>query len=155
MQARQRSVVSTELQQKQNATGKQMLHKKSEKDILDYLDAHGTIDKDAVFIPRKKNRPGKFSKERKNPRCTIDLHGLTSDTAVIRVRSEVTRCRENGIRELIIIHGVGYHSNRAEGPVLRKVVRDMLDYELTTMVRDYRTASPKDGGDGATVVYLK
>ncbi|NLG17894.1 MAG: Smr/MutS family protein [Fibrobacter sp.] len=119
--------------------------------ILSYLDKHGVMDKDALGGQRKANR----NTSRKLSRLVVDLHGMKSDEAAGKVRKVISECREKGKKELLIIHGKGYHSDPVEGPVLKKMVRDMLEKELGNSVRDYRSALPKDGGDGATVVYLK
>lgn len=86
---------------------------------------------------------------------TLDLHGQTCELATLRMRSTFEACRHHGVRELLIIHGQGHHSDRQEGPVLKKLVRDMLDYEFKLRVREYRSARPREGGDGATMVSLR
>jgi DNA-nicking Smr family endonuclease len=120
--------------------------------ILSYLDQHGVVDKDASSVLKKRK---KITISRKHPRAILDLHGMKSDEAARKIRSELTRCSERGIKELLIIHGKGYHSAPQEGPVLKNLVRDMLERELGSMIRDFRTALPKDGGEGATLVYLR
>ncbi len=119
--------------------------------ILSYLDKHGVMDKDALSGQKKANR----NTSRKLSRLVVDLHGMKSDEAAGKIRKVIAECREKGRKELLIIHGKGYHSDPVEGPVLKKLVRDMLEKELGNSVRDYRSALPKDGGEGATVVYLK
>ena len=59
------------------------------------------------------------------------------------------------MRELLVVHGYGLHSDPNEGPVLKKLVRDMLDRELRPKYRTYRTASIRDGGEGATLVAVR
>jgi DNA-nicking Smr family endonuclease len=63
-------------------------------------------------------------------------------------------CRDRGIRELFVIHGHGVHSAPEEGPVLKNLVRDMLENELSDRVRDFRAGIPREGGEGVTLVYL-
>ena len=86
---------------------------------------------------------------------TLDLHGQTCEQASMRMRSTFESCLHHGVRELLIIHGQGHHSNQQEGPVLKKLVRDMLDYEFNLRVREYRSAGLREGGDGATLVLLR
>lgn len=123
-------------------------------EILAYLQKHGTVDKDAALHQKKTNRHKRILHKRA-PRLVLDLHGLRSDDAVRRVRNVFLRLKEQGVREILIIHGKGFHSDPQEGPVLKKVVRDMLQGELSPMVRDYRQAMPRDGGSGATLVVLR
>jgi DNA-nicking Smr family endonuclease len=59
------------------------------------------------------------------------------------------------MRELLVIHGYGKHSNPNEGPVLKKLVRDLLDNDYRPKYRSYRTANSNDGGDGATLIAVK
>jgi DNA-nicking Smr family endonuclease len=86
---------------------------------------------------------------------TIDLHGLTSDAATAKIRAAFEHSRRNGAKEILIIHGSGFHSSPSQGPVLKKLVHDMLENELGSMISGYRAAAFKDGGDGATIVNLR
>ncbi|MBD3321579.1 MAG: hypothetical protein GF350_10845 [Chitinivibrionales bacterium] len=121
--------------------------------IIRHLDRYGVVDKDAMR-PVKKKQPAGTAKNSKLPGKTLDLHGLTEAEAVPRIRNEVLRCKENGIARLLIVHGRGYHSSPGEGPVLQKLVRTMLEHELQPVIRDWISALPKEGGEGATVVRL-
>lgn len=122
-------------------------------EILSFLDTHGVVDKDSLEMLQRKRKNSNSRK--RTSRFVLDLHGMKSDKAESRIRTVLQDCRNKNIRELLIIHGKGYHSDPAEGPVLKKLVRDMLEGELRNSVRDFRTALPKDGGEGATLVYLK
>lgn len=125
-------------------------------EILSFIDKFGIVDKDHRG-PNKKNNKLKnnITSRKRNPRETLDLHGLISSEASMRLRITVDRCKERGIKELLVIHGKGYHSNANEGPVLKQMVKQMLENELCLNIRDYKTAIPRDGGDGATLVYLR
>jgi DNA-nicking Smr family endonuclease len=125
-------------------------------DILAFLDKYGTRNKDTVAA--KEVKPAKKLIEKGKggvPRMTLDLHGQTGEQASRRMRLTFESCSGHGVKELLIIHGQGHHSNLQEGPVLKKLVRDMLDNELNLRVNEYRSASPREGGDGATVVFLR
>jgi DNA-nicking Smr family endonuclease len=124
-------------------------------EILAFLKKYGTRNKDLGSSPVKKKPSTRSVNSRGQPRETVDLHGMRSEEASQRLRFIVNRCVESGVKELLIIHGVGYHSVLSGGPVLKDMVRNMLDNELCLNVRDYRTAVAKDGGDGATLVYLR
>ncbi|NLD99881.1 MAG: Smr/MutS family protein [Fibrobacter sp.] len=121
-------------------------------EILEYIQAHGTVDKDCTRPSNPK--PKQFCRKHA-VRVVLDLHGMKSDEAVRKIRLFFNQSISKGIREILIIHGRGIHSKSGDGPVLKTLVRNMLEMELRNLIRDYRAASPRDGGDGATLVYLK
>ena len=123
--------------------------------ILAFVKKYGTRNKDLGTSPAKKKPSTRSVNSRGQPRETVDLHGMRSEEASQRLRFIVNRCVDSGVKELLIIHGVGYHSVLSGGPVLKEMVRSMLENELCLSVRDYRTAVAKDGGEGATLVYLR
>ncbi|MBD3316505.1 MAG: DNA mismatch repair protein MutS [Chitinivibrionales bacterium] len=124
-------------------------------EILRYIDQHGVVDKDKSLARRGVKGGSRRSRGKKrSDREVLDLHGLITEEAERRVRMAVDRCRRRGIYELLIIHGRGYHSGEA-GPVLKKMVRRMLAIELCHLIRDFVTASPRDGGGGATIVRFR
>ncbi|MBN1128835.1 MAG: Smr/MutS family protein [Chitinispirillaceae bacterium] len=124
-------------------------------DILSYLTNHGVQDKD-LQPPRARVFGKPQIKKGKGgiPRMTIDLHGKTAEEASRSLRAMVETCREHGVKELLVIHGKGHHSNMNEGPVLKNMVRAMLENELRLRVKQFRTAPSREGGDGATLVFL-
>jgi DNA-nicking Smr family endonuclease len=130
----------------------------SDNDILAYLDRYGVYDKDRVARSSPKRgmpkKPADLEHGKRGPRLRLDLHGLKSEEAERRIRAAVYRCKDDGVKELIIIHGRGHHSNPAEGPVLKNVVAMILENELSSLVQSHGLALPKDGGEGATVVLL-
>lgn len=126
--------------------------------IVRYLDEHGVTDKDAraPAVREKKPLNSGMEKTRKGLfRKVIDLHGMTVDHAEARLLRTMEACAAAGIKELLVIHGWGRHSNPAEGGVLKKMVRDALEHRYTSMVREYKSALPREGGDGATLVRLR
>jgi len=120
--------------------------------IFSYIEKNGIFDKDAS-APKARSTSRNICRKH-TVRVVLDLHGMKSDDAARKVRSFLTQTRKKGIREILIIHGKGNHSVNQEYPVLKTMVRDLLENELHHMVRNYRTALPKEGGEGATVVYL-
>lgn len=80
----------------------------------------------------------------------LDLHGMTQEQAGRELGAFLGRCREEGVKKVLIIHGQGHHS--AGGPVLKETVRRIL--ESSDLVTDWGTASPKHGGSGAVWVWL-
>lgn len=124
-------------------------------EILSFIDKHGIINKDKYLKPANTAKKKTVAVHKKQSRERLDLHGLTTSEASIRLRNTIHRCRERGINEVLVIHGKGFHSNMHNGPVLKEMVRKILEEELCTSIRDFRTALPRDGGEGATVVYLR
>lgn len=126
-------------------------------EILRHLEKYGIFDKDTEHQKaaslKKKKQAVKASISVKRDR--IDLHGLTSLDAERVLRVTIESCRNRGVRELLIIHGKGYHSAAETGPVLKTLVQQMLEHELNRFVKSYTPAMRKDGGDGATVVFLE
>jgi DNA-nicking Smr family endonuclease len=126
-------------------------------EILAHLDKHGVRDKDAAAAPARTSRTSsrvRTEKTRGGLRAVVDLHGLTEGDAGREVRRAFERCAGAGIRRVLLIHGQGLHSDASQGPVLGRLVRAMLENELRRSVRDFRTAAPRDGGEGATEVWL-
>jgi len=129
-------------------------HSRSADEILAHIEQYGIEQKDAS--PQNDKRIStKRNRRTKTHRMTIDLHGLHADEAQHRLRFAFERCRSTGMQELLIVHGYGRHSDPSEGPVLKKLVRDLLDYDFKPYYRDYRVAAARDGGDGATLVYMR
>lgn len=124
-------------------------------EIFSFIDKHGVINKDALSDNNKKFKKKKTLHNKQSSREQVDLHGLRTEEANIRLRIAVNSCLDRGIKELLVIHGIGYHSYRQNGPVLKQMVRQMLDNEFCCHIRDFRTALPKDGGDGATLIYFR
>jgi DNA-nicking Smr family endonuclease len=126
---------------------------KASSEILRHLDRHGVIDKD-------KDRPRAPHAQRKNisrgrrggSRATVNLHGQTEEAAERTLRDWISQCRQTGIAELLVIHGRGLHSDPVGGGILRTLVRMMLENELSPFIRSFSVASPRDGGEGATLV---
>lgn len=123
-------------------------------EILSYIEKHGVEQKD--FAPRKKQHKKKTSFEKKGKRLrkVLDLHGRRHDEVAPIMREAFHECKSRGVDTILIIHGVGYGSDKVEGPIVKKLVRAMLENDLSNYVKDYRTALPKDGGEGATIVRL-
>jgi DNA-nicking Smr family endonuclease len=121
--------------------------------IFSFIEKNGVYDKDAS-ASKKHPAPEKTCRKH-SIRMVLDLHGMNSRDAASKVRSFITQSRKRGLREILVIHGKGNHSADQGGPVLKKMVRDLLENELHHTVRNYRSALPREGGEGATVVYLK
>jgi DNA-nicking Smr family endonuclease len=124
--------------------------------ILRYLDTYGVRNKDGAsgHSPASRCSSGISKTVKGRLRKTVDLHGLRSDEAELRLARAVEECRKKGVTELLIIHGWGQHSDPSTGGVLKKMVRDNLEYRYNMAIRSWKTALPKDGGEGATLVTM-
>jgi DNA-nicking Smr family endonuclease len=139
-----------------------MMNNGDKNEITAYLDAHGVVDKDSG-VPVKRQggyHPQKRKTGRMKPggapvRKVIDLHGKTRQQAIMILSDAISRCRKDNIRSLLIIHGKGKNSDPDEGPVLGDCVRALLRTEYARVVKDFTSALPRDGGEGATLVELR
>lgn len=128
----------------------------SSQEILRHLERFGVRDKDAARAAASRKRATRQQVRTVSGfDATVDLHGMTQDVAAPAFRTALQRCKDNGMRTLLVIHGQGLHSNPVDGAVLKTMVRQMLDNELEGSIRDYRAAAFKDGGEGATVVRIR
>jgi DNA-nicking Smr family endonuclease len=86
----------------------------------------------------------------------IDLHGRARAEALRELQRFVTSARAHAVRCLLVIHGRGRGSD-AGGPVLRPAVWEWLAGPAAVRcgVMAFASARPVDGGDGATLVYLR
>lgn len=76
---------------------------------------------------------------------TCDLRGLRVDEAQERLDAELDAASCAGSRRLLVVHGVGTGA-------LRRAVREQL--ARSRYVARFESASPDEGGDGATVAFL-
>ncbi len=83
----------------------------------------------------------------------IDLHGYTVKEAKGLLEDFLKSSIKRGFRCVKVIHGRGLSSPR--GPVLKEAVLGWLEREMRRYVLAYATASPRDGGLGATYVLLR
>jgi DNA-nicking Smr family endonuclease len=85
--------------------------------------------------------------------ATLDLHGATVGDAIARLRAFLVESRRLGRRRVLIVHGKGLHSD-AGAPLREAVLADLIG-PASGLVHALATASPTDGGEGATVVMLR
>jgi DNA-nicking Smr family endonuclease len=83
---------------------------------------------------------------------TLDLHGETVDAGIAKLREFFARANRTARRCVLIIHGKGTHSDHG-APLREAVLAEMLG-ALSGFVHAFSTASPADGGEGATYVML-
>ena len=85
--------------------------------------------------------------------ATLDLHGITVDEGVAKLRAFLVESRDLGRRRVRVIHGRGLHSE-AGAPLREAVVSDLLG-AASGLVRAFATACASDGGEGATVIVVR
>ena len=84
----------------------------------------------------------------------VDLHGLHGPEAREAVREALIGAAEAGGRCALVIHGRGHRSER--GSVLREALpRWLAEPPLGAWVMAFASATPADGGTGATYVLLR
>lgn len=86
----------------------------------------------------------------------LDLHGRARAEALREIDRFVVAAEARGARLLLVIHGRG-HGSDAGAPVLRPAVWEWLASAAAGRagVMAFASARPRDGGDGATVVWLR
>jgi DNA-nicking Smr family endonuclease len=85
----------------------------------------------------------------------VDLHGLTTDEAKVRVQAFVQAARTASQRCVLIVHGRGLNS-KDHIPVLKERLQVWLTRgRLARQVLCFATARPCDGGAGAVYVLLR
>lgn len=97
----------------------------------------------------------KFKPNIKNaiPKDRLDLHGLTSERALIEIKHFIYECKKNKISPILIIHGKGFGSeNRI--PVLKNLVEYYLATDGKNHIKYYSDAPINLGGSGAKIIYL-
>ncbi|ANN63315.1 Smr/MutS family protein [Brachyspira hyodysenteriae] len=97
----------------------------------------------------------KFKPNIKNavPKERLDLHGLTSERALIEIKHFIYECKKNKISPILIIHGKGFGSeNRI--PVLKNLVEYYLATEGKNYIKFSSDAPINLGGSGAKIIYL-
>lgn len=102
-----------------------------------------------IGVPTKSEPEVQKSKPRRPAKdydFKIDLHGLTADKALSRVKACLIRCSEIGRKRVLIIHGKG-------SGILRYEIRGFLAHcEWVSQVQEVPS---KLGGDGAVLVLLR
>lgn len=97
----------------------------------------------------------KFKPNIKNviPKDRIDLHGFTSEAALIEIKSFIYGCMKNKLSPVLIIHGKGFGSEN-KIPVLKNLVEYYLATDGKNYIRYSSDAPIHLGGSGAKIVYL-
>lgn len=122
--------------------------------MIAWMNRYGVPDKDDSRDegdPRNEAARERERLERMRPEASVDLHGLSLDDALARLRLFLDDSVRSGYKKVLIIHGKGNHS---EGdPVLVGGVSRFLEGYSAAGKR--KAADKAWGGRGALVLYLK
>ena len=132
------------------------LSNKDKKDWKKFLSSKDKIyNKDLSLLQKK------ISKEITK---TIDLHGLSLESANKVINEFINICFQNNINRIIVVTGKGLRSNNIDNPYVSKDL-SILKYSvpeyiksninLMKMIKNIKEADIKDGGSGAFNIYLK
>ena len=95
---------------------------------------------------------------------TIDLHGLSLQSANNIIEKFITKCFKKCVNKIIVITGKGLRSKNDENPyvskdlgILKHSVPDFIKSRpnLMKIITKTEEANVKDGGQGAFYIYLK
>ncbi|WP_155851839.1 Smr/MutS family protein [Chitinivibrio alkaliphilus] len=121
--------------------------------ILEYVEQKGFLgaEKEEFYVhnsPRTKSsvyRKGRAMEQR------LDLHGKSWEEARKAVADLFATARNDGVTQVLLIHGRGNHGS----DVLRQRLRQSFDTDWAHRVDSYKYVSGAEGGDGATRVFLQ
>ncbi|MCL2410703.1 MAG: Smr/MutS family protein [Treponema sp.] len=127
------------------------------KSVMDkWLNENTIIDKDAqaeFSDSQKHSIPGEKRRRLLNqkPDDVVDIHGLTSEQAWLKLEQVFEAAKRNGYKKIRIIHGKGNHSQT--NGVLKHIVRKFIEGCGYAGESGFEKAA--NGGTGATWILLK
>ena len=81
--------------------------------------------------------------------ATLDLHGMTQDSAHRRLNEFIRHAHMRGLRKVIVVTGKG------QGILKNQTPRWLNDPVLRPFILSFSYAQPRDGGDGALYVLIR
>ena len=117
-----------------------------EKNLEDYF----SYKKNGIqtkVLDKLRNLKYKFSSSQ-----IIDLHGMTTEEALIELNIFIKKNYENQSKYILIIHGKGLNNKEGVAPLKRLVQKLIINCDIAMAST---SAGIKDGGYGATYVLLK
>lgn len=117
-----------------------------EKNLGDYF-SHKKNGVQTKVLDKLRNLKYKFSSNQ-----IIDLHGMTTEEALIELNIFIKKNYENQSKYILIIHGKGLNNKEGVAPLKRLVQKLIINCDIAMAST---SASIKDGGYGATYVLLK
>ena len=98
----------------------------------------------------KQLRRGEFTVQ-----ADLDLHGVDAETARCLVEHFVESCHARGLRCVRVVHGRGRNSPGGIPVLKANLPRWLARGPARLLVLAYTSATPKDGGAGASYVLLR
>ena len=117
-----------------------------EKNLEDYFN-HKKNGIQTKVLDKLRNLKYKFSSSQ-----IIDLHGMTTEEALIELNIFIKKNYENQSKYILIIHGKGLNNKEGVAPLKRLVQKLIINCDIAMAST---SAGIKDGGYGATYVLLK
>ena len=117
-----------------------------EKNLGDYF-SHKKNGIQTKVLDKLRNLKYKFSSNQ-----IIDLHGMTTEEALIELNIFIKKNYENQSKYILIIHGKGLNNKEGVAPLKRLVQKLIINCDIAMAST---SAGMKDGGYGATYVLLK
>ena len=117
-----------------------------EKNLEDYF-SHKKNGIQTKVLDKLRNLKYKFSSSQ-----IIDLHGMTTEEALIELNIFIKKNYENQSKYILIIHGKGLNNKEGVAPLKKLVQKFIINCDIAIASS---SAHIKDGGYGATYVLLK
>lgn len=95
-------------------------------------------------------RKGEFT-----PQADLDLHGADAESARARVEAFIVESHARGLRCLRVVHGRGRRSPNGEAVLKPSLPRWLARGPARLIVLAYTSATPPDGGTGASYILLR
>ncbi len=130
-----------------------------ERDRKAFLDALEKIPDDVMGAKFEGRPPGGSTRRAGKRKCgasfdrTLDLHGFTRREALLSLQ-DLLHSSKGKSHRILVITGRGNRSENNRG-VIREAVRSWLEKAGTLDIRDFRTAAPENGGDGAVEIITR
>ena len=146
------------------STDKKASNKKNSEDLKASSPTSLTSASQGGYNGLDKRTRQKLVKGKMPIEARIDLHGMTQDRAKQELTRFVIMAFAAKMRCILVVTGKGSSkivdqgsvSERVERGVIRKRVPEWVSAPaMQSMVLDYVTAAPKDGGGGAYYIYLR
>jgi DNA-nicking Smr family endonuclease len=134
---------------------------KNKKEFTDWLDTHRVYDKDASLEDAAASGGREGAAERRHrlkakaPDARLDLHGKTSDEALLSLERFFEDAQRRGWEKVLIIHGKGLHSSKLDRGrnTLAHTVQAFLD--ACPSAGERGRPPEREGGQGAVWVLIK
>jgi DNA-nicking Smr family endonuclease len=137
--------------------GKRKEGTKRENPMHKLVDSYGPAERDILEKEKADEKASEAASRRRSellrmkPEAVIDLHGLTADEAIKQADAFLRKCKNEGVKKALLIHGKGLHSDSI--PVLGKKIVQFV--QRCRYAGEYGVAPKEWGGRGATWVILR